>query len=373
MCVQIDREDLPGTLAALIEQLEPADLPRLELAYRGLSGLHAVLSQLLAPKAGQQSPAPTAAAVDLHQLDALSKRVAEHADLIERMADEIAGLHKLATGMADRIAVQSELLSRKAESPPAVRMTEGTLVVTSHGSQSWDTEPAAAPTAREPQPAEVQAPAPPPPANGKEHHKSASRRARQMEIAKALAASGPLNSTALCQRLDIPTGSICSLLDGDWFAKTSQERGSPYTLTDAGREALRAAGYIVPPAAETRPPEAAEIPTETSPPDEPATTPAETSPPGPEPRPDLDARGRAELQCRVIAETIAEAAGPLLPDEIARKAGLPLEVVVKRLAKCGPSAPVGAHRYFAKSERVTGAWLLTNSGRELAKTEEATA
>jgi hypothetical protein len=60
------------------------------------------------------------------------------------------------------------------------------------------------------------------------------RRQRQVRIAKLLGVGGPLPSSVLANRLEIPQGSMGALLDTTFFEPTA----SGYRLTAAGRKEL---------------------------------------------------------------------------------------------------------------------------------------
>ena len=47
-------------------------------------------------------------------------------------------------------------------------------------------------------------------------------RARRLSAARLLGNRGPLVQSVICEELDIPAGSITSVLDCDWFEKTPQ-------------------------------------------------------------------------------------------------------------------------------------------------------
>jgi hypothetical protein len=148
----------------------------------------------------------------------------------------------------------------------------------------------------------------------------------------------------------------------EWFVIPGDRR-SPVQLTKAGRHALAesrgAAAEIIPPQAETIPASAETI-----------TTTAETIPAADQ-RPELSAKDRARAQCQLIAEALLAAGKPLDAYEVAKETGLPYDVVAKRLKNAGPSAPGTLPRYFAVSSKDSSLWLLTNSGHELAKGDEA--
>lgn len=381
----IERDTAAADLVTLIEQLEPADLPRLELAYRGLSGLHAVLSQLLAPKAEPAKPTAEESAaeaigwnsINLHRLESLAKQVAEQGELISRMVDEVAGLHQLVTGMAERIAAQSELLGKRAELADVTEMRVTVPADVAEQLAQLANGQAAAPSIPEPAtyhddkshvPPGVPCggfpegrPAPAAPSANGLHPKSVARRERQLEIARLLAASGPLKLVEIGRRLQIPDGSLNYAVTSEWFAKASPDRHAPYALTDAGRQALREAGYIA---------AAPEVP-DASPPEIPPPAPASA------PRADFidgvlsDKARRARMQAQLIAATLAEANTPMTAEGVAREAGLPLEVVEKRLRRHGPDAfQQGQLRYYAKSGDL---WSLTDAGKSLACQAKAVA
>lgn len=61
-------------------------------------------------------------------------------------------------------------------------------------------------------------------------------RDRRLALARLLLPA-PLSATELATRTGFPKGSMSSLLDHEWFRKTSPEKNAPYALSDAGRAA----------------------------------------------------------------------------------------------------------------------------------------
>jgi hypothetical protein len=349
--VTIETDNVSDGVNQLLFAMEPDDVPRLARSVRNLSGFRALLLQLFAPDEPAADRTPIDAA-ELNEVEdhlrKLEDRFDAQAELLDRMADEIAGLHRLALGQAERIAAQSEMLARRAEAAAvpaagAERMTAGVQVTDGAAADLAPTE--------EPAPAE---PAPQPSANG--HPKAAAARLRRLEVARFLAAQGPHRTAQICAALDIPRGSITYLLGHEWFAKTGAGRDDPYGLTDAGRAALAGAGYVLVPPAAAAPPEPAAAP--------PAEAPRPAPNPGAFALKETDRAKRCREQARAIAEAIAASGSAPTADEIARESGLPPELVAKRLRHYGPDAfSQSATRYFL---RIGDAWALTEPGRMLA-------
>jgi len=304
---------------------------------------------------------------------------------------------KLSEGDAEALA--AELAKRPVRRGEWKALPDGVTTIpdpTEDDAPSGIEPPAAIPAVPEPQPdpdAEPEPqPEPPQPmaeapvAKGEPDRPQREARDKRLRIARYLA-NGPQSSTQIANALDIPVMTLVSrggLLGCDWFEMIGRGGATKRGLTDAGRQALREEGYIVPTAAEAEAHRA-----ETSPP-EPATNPgdpattgpipetvAETGPP-PEPpaRPRPANAGRfdavpsekaqrARAQACLIAETLADSPVPMTAEAIARESGLPPEAVDKRLKKHGPDAfNQSVLRYFLKQGDL---WSLTDAGKELAK------
>lgn len=366
LSVTVRDETLPADLATLIEQLQTVDLPRLELAYKGLSGLHAVLSQLLAPAKPPPAPRVPIDAAELNEVEdhlrKLEDRVAGQGELLERIADEVA---KLAARPAEVHNVHCVFPNGAPDAPAADAVPLAAVANDTGGPVPADLADVL------PKSAEARGVAPagrddfreavaraagavPAPAPGGARARAAVGRANRLAIARALA-ERPMGATELAAATGLPKGTVSPILVREpapaWWVKGGELR-SPYSLTDAGRAALTEAGYLLVPPAPEAPP-----------------APAPEPEPEPEPaRPELlDPKDRAVAQCRAIAEAIVAAGSdPLTLDQIARAAGLPIEVTQKRLNRFGPSSN-GGIRYFCKSEKYPGCWRVTNSGEALAR------
>ena len=338
--------------------------PEWAAALRGLT--------LTPPPAPQ--PAPTGAVAEaLNEVEAeqlrQDARINAQGELLEKMIDELAELHRLtgdlyrqlvevravklaeppAPGPAweptpDEIAEEYAAFCAAAPAtpPPAVTVTDDPEADLKDGEADLKDDgethhPAPAPSANGHAPAPVTV-------GGKLHE-------RRLAVARLIAAQGPQTQKAVMAALTLDDAIVSRTVKGcSWFSKLGGY-GAPYDLTDEGREALAAAGFVgVAPA------------------------PAETPPPppvrAPEPGPvELGAKERAAAQCKLIAETIRDSAEPLLPDQIATRTGLPFDLVMNRLMRNGPNALSGGRCYFSNREKHPGCWGLTNSGYELANQE----
>lgn len=369
--IVFNRDNLLGAVTALLDALEPADLVRLEQQCQRIEEFRAFVARRILVLPDNPFAATGRTPIDAAELNDLERHVMaleerfdagfqSLTELTERMADEIAGLHKLAVGQADRIAAQSEMLARRAERAEAAAGPAGTMPPPEFGAGVVPAPVAEQFVERvrreaeqvQTQPGEAIAivvtstviPAEPS-ANGHAQPPIAACHTRRLEIAKLLV-SGPRSPKDIYTALSIPKGSICELLAHPWFTKTDRADGrAPYKITDTGRTALAEVGYVLVPSAKAA---------STAEPEAPAAC-------------TLDPKARAIEQCRLIAAAIVEAgAEPLTLDAIARKAGLPPDVTQKRLARFGPSSNYGI-RYFCKSEKHAGCWRVTNSGEALAK------
>lgn len=420
-CIYVRTTATAADLIALLAALEPKDIDAFAAA--SLAELDRMGRIRRAFLAALGAPAESAGRAGVSP--ALEATVRKQGDMLEAVAEEVVALHALVRGMGDRILAQAELLAERAGrlvvadiedvAPPPSADPDRPSEFEAARREWLAPQPAVAvlddpeadlvpaprpcpvcwdggnPTRRDcpacngtcdstpvagPQPQVVALPAgvspsvaqavltsTEPSANGhapKERSTSAGKRQKRLALARSLAAA-PQRMSDLCRAVGMPDSTASVLLACDWFAKANGKY-SPYTLTDAGREALRADGYVLvptaPPEVESKPPEPetkpAEVETEPPPREIPA-APAEPVV--------LDPAARNKAQVRLICETIAAAADPLTADEIAHKAGLPVDVVVKKLNRYGPSA-MGL-RYFFKSEKHAGCWRLSNSGHEL--------
>ena len=374
-------------------------------------------------------PRPHSAA-EVNELErhllALETRVAEQGELLDRIAEEVAGLHGLVTEHLERIVEKvafvhdlASALEKAPERPvvaagdpepalaemrarvaadaarppvPAAEVFAGVAVTVTDDPEAGIASPVADGLRAHAEAVEAVATAlekpgaadtlvertestdlvGPESAAPKKRSTSEGKRQKRLALARALA-SGPARMADLCKAIGMADSTASNLLAHEWFAKLNG-KFSPYALTDAGRAALAADGYVLVPG-ETKP-----IPEEPKAP-EPETKPAEVEIPVPEaptptamdallaPKQSLDNQERRKAQVLLIAQAIAGSERPLGTDEIAKEAGLPYENVAKLLNRYGPSA-MGL-RYFFKSEKHPGCWRLSNSGTELLAKEGA--
>ncbi|HEY1188569.1 MAG TPA: hypothetical protein VGE74_13030, partial [Gemmata sp.] len=366
---------------------------------------------------------------------------------LAKVSGAVEAQKELTLALADRVRVQSDLLSRRAEVPPAAESQAlGPQTYQPHCERcpAFLTEPesvrcgvcagcrAAAPTQRIEGPtvtvlddpeADLPAPYPsvpataeaiavseadPPAGRGIHGGDAAGKEARAQGYREAVLralAGGSQRSRDIITATGIPSGSMTETMgrgirDGVWARVDAADPRSAYQLTDAGRQALVGLGYIVsePPTARSPLPERGPIlkaPEVTAPPAHevggPVSRPdVETGPlqtaqaagetcsggPVPDARPETspaveridptDAQARARAQAKLIAEAIAAAREPLLPAEIANKAGLPAESVLTRLrAASHPHQGRPEWCYFVRNPN--GTWKLTNAGFDLAR------
>jgi uncharacterized coiled-coil protein SlyX len=408
--VMVKDDDLASGIDELLDALEPSDLERLSASVERLSSFRAMLG---GPAARPTKPA-IGGADEVNELErhlmALETKVAEQGELLNKVTEEVLAvrhaLDSVLLAAADRIAAQAELLAKRAEAAPVATVAEpvlpfdmdpgvevrddaeadlgptcGSCPALLHDPESVTLGrcfgcrqpgptmrvevPPADPVTEEMAAAYAKATAPDPAA---ELSIAERARRRRLGIARFITNNGPTRAITLCERLDIPFGSITSLLCHEWFEKAGDRKQAPWTLTHAGCAAVTADGHVPTPAAEAKPAEP-----ETKAPEPEAPRP-EAKPPRAETPParteSLEGVERVRAQVKLIAEAIAASAEPLLSDEIARRAGLPVDVVNKRLNRYGPSS-LGGLRYFFKSEKHPGCWRLSNSGQELVAKEGA--
>jgi hypothetical protein len=402
-------DDLPGGLVKLLQAIEADDLPRVAASGRGLLALHDALAQVLGAGPPGAAPTPsgvteadarriardTVSAADVSITERVTRlletfrdftdrepRVAVRLDALEelsgKVADEVAALHKLVEGMGDRILAQAGLLAKRADgehrpdptpaSAEPSKPTPDTNTAKSAASScsptdevptcgtcpAFLTEPESVALGRcsgcrSPGPTQRIEPLSEKPITigGRLHE-------RRIAVCRLLL-TGPRTSQQICDATDIPRGSLSEVMAHCTYFEKVGDRFAPWSITDAGREALAKAGYVG-----VSEPKLATPETNTPKP--------ETKAPEPEAnRLELTPQQRAALQTQVMCEAIQSAGRPLLPDEIARETGLPVDVVVKRLRTNGPQSTPMSPRYFTTSAREPGAYVLTNSGAELAK------
>ncbi len=459
--VIINRDAVGAGVFALLAALEPADIPSIDKALADLADFRNHLAGRFAAP-GQAAPAQpnwTAKLVRMH--DALAARLTDQGELLERVADEVAKLSAtvaeelgkaasvahlcrnevpdtdaalasanercdklkveraelatdlerqkklVVTTLADRVAVQSELLSKRAEAPAAddlpgpvprcMLCTAGLLLPESVAQRACRRcreanekhNPAADPVPVCPavtviDDPEADLPVPPPvdpltlemagrflkatepelfaaPSTNGSHPPNSDRtaegtRQRRLRIAAVLAGQ-PLTAKEVAERtgLKYPTAYGLLSASGGWFERSGKGR---YTLADEGRKALAEEGFFMVPEPATKPAEA-----EPSDP-EPATEAPEATAPEPERVDPTDKAAVAKAQCRVIAEAMREAREPLSSHEIGRKAGLPTEAVVERLVAHGNPRDQGTRLFL---QLPTGLWKLTNAGSDFAE------
>lgn len=258
-------------------------------------------------------------------------------------------------------------------------ITSGTLVGSDRGTVALNAVPPAPKVIVTDDPeADLSAVVEQPPAPGTPHPHVAAK-ARRLAIARMLA-DAPATGTAICERFDIPKGSLVGLMTHPWFAK-ERHRGAPYTLTADGRRALRLDGHDAPepgpvevaakaPEQETITPEVdAPAPAlkVVTPPDATGFRLPTRKPAAPQPKPkpgDLDTSARDRARCKLIAEELAKLVVPQAAVVIAVGAGLELDYVERQLERRG--------EWFARAEGGGGdRWRLTALGRELASEAEA--
>lgn len=341
--VTVNRGKVAAGLIGLVESLDPSDLPAIERAYRSLSGLHAVLTQLLAP----------GAAASAHPL----------AEAVVRLEAELAEQKRLNESLAERIVAQSQLLSKAAERVTSARpdlVVPGpdgfaAVVLTADANGERPAVPQEPPgdSIVRVDPEAIAA-------DHTQHLIDAATADREGDditrrALRLIADHAGLPVWRLAKMLGLGKFSTEELLRDRplWFAVPRDLRAM-VQLTDAGRAALaQLGGAPAAPIAECgitiRNPQSA-IP--------------ESSPNG---RPELPRGERQRLQAKLVAEALAESAGALDPYELAKATGLPLENVRKRLKQFGPGGLDAAPRYFMRSAKDGDLWMLTNSGEALAK------
>jgi hypothetical protein len=366
--VTINSSTFAGDLAALVEALRPDDLPKLEKACLHLSGLHAVFTQLLAPE-----PADADLRAELeHQkklVETLCDRVAVQAEMLARRAEAAAAPPRDLTAQVERIehTVRShddmieriaDELGRKGDAAPG----DAPL-----GPQEYrDDKAPPLPTAPEPAPAPVEpgvvaVQAEPastrlPLLAGSQKERSGLGQRNRLAIARALV-NGPLSLKEVAAATGIVYGTVASILASHntmpaWFVR-DDARGAPYQLTDAGRKALVEAGYVLVPGAEPKPI------AESTPAEEPESA-TETDDDAP-----ITVQELARRQALAIAKAIFEASTPELSRaQIEAATGLSESVVKQRLMAGSNALGLPACRYFAKRN---DGWGLTHVGVALVK------
>ena len=204
-------------------------------------------------------------------------------------------------------------------------------------------------------------------------HDRVGPRERQLQIARLLA-DGPRKAKAVAEAMLLANSTLALCPQSPWFAKLGRGRATVWELTAAGRAALAEAGdVLVPATAEAEPTwaitlEGRAVLAELEAAERDLAERDIEEPPPPEPTPAVvdpsDPQAIARAQCEVIAEAIRDAKEPLSAHEAAHKAGLPLDIVEKRLRKSGPQQSEQRFRYFTRTD--AGLWKLTNAGHALA-------
>ena len=370
--VTVCNDTLSADLTRLIHALEPSDLAKIEgaagrsdLTARGLYGLHAVMSQVFAPKPAPPADADLRAELEHQkQLNAkLCDRVHAQAEMLARRAEAAA---------EPSIAAQVERIERlvRAHDDTIGGLQEyhddkGAAVVvdTAHGGIN-----AALATAVEPAPAPVEPGAvairAEPSSNGHPERvlagsakaRSELGRANRLAIARSLA-SGPQSVKCVAAATGLVYGTVAGIFGAHdtlpaWFVKTEDRHGAPYQLTDAGRAALGADGFVLVPQSMPAPAPKAEAEPEAEPEAEEDAAP-------------VSVQELARRQALAIARAIFDAETPEISRaRIEAVTGLSESVVKQRLMAGSNALGLPAARFFAKRN---DGWSLTHVGVALVK------
>lgn len=318
--------------------------------------------QLIAWKLGRASSVVTRDALrraELADTDATLTKSQERCDRLRAERDELTNdlTHQksLVNTLAERVAAQSELLSKRA-AKTAPDLPEVTPVP--------DTPYPAVLVVAEESPRLVMSvdlkhleAAPENTRTRASDHRRANRRANRLAIAIALA-NGPLRQREICAATGISQGTMSSLLPlpthGWWRKSDVGAYQSPYELTGKGRDALIEAGvgFTTPTTAAAPAPIAPEAPAL-------KIAPHIGRPLTPE------GMERDRARCKLIAETLDKLLVPLAAVSIGLESRLDVDDVARRL---------GRHpEWFERAGSVAGGdkYKLTAAGRELAREQEA--
>lgn len=70
-------------------------------------------------------------------------------------------------------------------------------------------------------------------------HRDSQMQPRRAAVARALAEAGALGTAELARRCGIPEGTMQKVMQCPWFKKATDNKFSPWELTDSGRAALK--------------------------------------------------------------------------------------------------------------------------------------